>query len=109
MEHALELRAAALEINRARDARLRLEQILRVGRRQGEKHDLAAGRRRRNGAHVGQMPDDVADALFGLYDDGRRHGLGSHMLPAASGHGTRMRTATTTHISKSTTAPAAKA
>src|SRR5262249_26119461 len=77
MEDALEFRAAALEINRAFDAWLRREQFFRVSRRQSQKNDFSAGRRGRDGTHIGQMPDDVADPLLGLYDDGGRHGFGS--------------------------------
>jgi hypothetical protein len=57
-----------LEISHLGDAPLRLQQILRVGRRQRQKRDRTTGLRRRNRADERQMPDDVADALLDLDD-----------------------------------------
>src|SRR5205807_1106648 len=67
--------AAVLVVERLRDARLAGQELAAVGRWQGQEGHDAGWCRGRDGADERQMPDDVADPLLALYDDGRCHVL----------------------------------
>src|SRR5947199_2242960 len=89
MESARELGTAVFVVERFRDAWLAGQELTRMRRRQGQEGHDAPRRRARDGADERQMPDDVADPLLALYDDGRCHWLALRAIADAGPLSTR--------------------